>query len=709
MTSSAAVWPPGVSSIDELVRETDWSATSLGPLTEWPASLRVAVSTVLDSPAPMIVLWGPQLVQIYNHAYRLILGLRHPAAMGQPTQLCWPEVWHFNAPIYHRVMAGGECFHFPDQEFVITPSGQSEVHYFTISYLPARDESGRVCGVNVIAMETTARVLAERDNVLLLTSAQTASTQLQVLNEALATRIWRLEKAEKRQALQLAIADLLRSSNHAETILSAASALLGRYLNAARVLFASVDGERWSFHSNYTDGTLAALNGTVAAAGLGFEPGVTARAVREVGPALDAVLGPGVRSNVLLPFYRGAVVSAVLLVNHSAARLWSEEEVALIEDLGERLWSAVERIHAEQQQQWAEAKLRDSEMLFSLLLESSGEGICGIGADRKCTFINSAGALMLGYVPAELLGQDIRALVLPLEPGAGENFLPEVVAPCAADALILKKDGSRVPVTYLMRPLLVDGHAAGAVITYSDSTERKRAEQASQQAKIRLHQLLAHQEQIKEEERKRVAREIHDNLGQNLLALRIDISILHARTARSHGRLHERVSVALHNIDATLKSVRVIINDLRPFELELGLQAAVEWQMKRFERISGIACRLTIADTSFSYALGDERTLAVFRILQEGLNNILRHSMADRAEVSLSRDEAVFCMTIGDNGVGIFPDDKRKAKTFGLVGMRERLNALGGQLLIESPDGLGTLLSIALPLERFKGQPGLLS
>lgn len=161
-----------------LVRQLDWSKTSLGPISEWLPSLRIAVTMALDSPLPTIVLWGTDLIQIYNDAYRPILGLRHPLAFGQRTKDCWPEVWDFNVLIYDRVFATGERVHLEDQELVIAPSGVSETRYFTIIYTPIRNEDGDVCGVLVIAMETTRRVLAERQNITLLKASQFAAGQL---------------------------------------------------------------------------------------------------------------------------------------------------------------------------------------------------------------------------------------------------------------------------------------------------------------------------------------------------------------------------------------------------------------------------------------------------------------------------------------------------------------------------------------------------
>ena len=144
------------------MRSFQWAATSLGPVMEWPQSLRTAVSICLSSRFPMIVLWGPELIQMYNDAYLPILGANHPRSLGQPTRECWPEVWEFNAPIYSAVVERGEETYLEDQLFRITRNGYMEDAYFTACYSAIRDESARVGGVLVTVLETTNRVLTGR-------------------------------------------------------------------------------------------------------------------------------------------------------------------------------------------------------------------------------------------------------------------------------------------------------------------------------------------------------------------------------------------------------------------------------------------------------------------------------------------------------------------------------------------------------------------
>ncbi len=138
-----------------------WQDNPLGPIPDWPQSLRSLVSLVLESPMAMIVLWGPELIQIYNGAYAVICGPRHPKALGQATRDCWPEVWEFNAPLYDAVLSG-EVRSFTRQKLIIARHGAPEEAWFDLNYSPVRDEAGAVAGVLVTVVEVTEQTLAER-------------------------------------------------------------------------------------------------------------------------------------------------------------------------------------------------------------------------------------------------------------------------------------------------------------------------------------------------------------------------------------------------------------------------------------------------------------------------------------------------------------------------------------------------------------------
>lgn len=213
----------------------------------------------------------------------------------------------------------------------------------------------------------------------------------------------------------------------------------------------------------------------------------------------------------------------------------------------------------------------------------------------------------------------------------------------------------------------------------------------------KLRRLAAHADQIKEEERKRIAREIHDDLGQNLLALRIEADILANRTSQHHPRLHERARCTLVQIDNTIKSVRHIINDLRPTVLDLGLAAAVEWQIAQFRQRSGIVCELI--ESGDDIAIDDHCAIAFFRILQESLSNILQHAGASLVRVELRLHGGMLSMIISDNGVGLHARSRSKTGSFGLVGIEERISILGGHCSITGAPNSGTVVTVSVLLE----------
>lgn len=215
----------------------------------------------------------------------------------------------------------------------------------------------------------------------------------------------------------------------------------------------------------------------------------------------------------------------------------------------------------------------------------------------------------------------------------------------------------------------------------------------------RLSALTAQHHEIKETERLRIARDLHDELGQSLLALKMELTTLLAPAdAIIHQRIHQRINGVIHNLSGTIRGLRNIIHDLRPPVLELGLRAAIEWQIGKFEGISHIRCELETVDLSLTNNLSAEQGATLFRILQEALSNIRRHANAQRVRLQLLRTDTGIEMRISDDGIGILEHDLEKSQSYGLRGIRERLRSLHGKLLIESAPGLGTTLTVFLPL-----------
>lgn len=229
----------------------------------------------------------------------------------------------------------------------------------------------------------------------------------------------------------------------------------------------------------------------------------------------------------------------------------------------------------------------------------------------------------------------------------------------------------------------------------------ERAEAALRISEEKLHALLAHQQRKREDERRRIALEIHDTLGQNLLALRLDVAALHQHTQQRQPRLHDRVGAALHNLDGTISSVRQLIAELRPFQLELGLHAALEWKIHQFQRHHRIACTVTGLEALQECAIDDVQLLTLYRVLQEYLDNIVRHAGASAVSLTFGIADQTLRMRIVDNGVGIDPP-AAAAVGFGLMGMRERLLAAGGTCSLAPAQPCGTAVDITIPLYRNK-------
>lgn len=225
----------------------------------------------------------------------------------------------------------------------------------------------------------------------------------------------------------------------------------------------------------------------------------------------------------------------------------------------------------------------------------------------------------------------------------------------------------------------------------------ERAEAALRTSEHKLHALLAHQLGHREDERRRIALEIHDTLGQNLLALRLDVAALHEQTAARQTRLHRWTGAALANLDGTLSTIKQLIIDLRPFQLELGVQAALDWECNKFRRTTGIACTVTGMEELHELAIDDVQLLTWYRVLQECLSNIVRHASASAVDITLGVARKKLTMRVADNGVGIDPHHP-PAPAFGLMAMRERLLDAGGSIAMAPALPHGTVITVTVPL-----------
>jgi signal transduction histidine kinase len=214
------------------------------------------------------------------------------------------------------------------------------------------------------------------------------------------------------------------------------------------------------------------------------------------------------------------------------------------------------------------------------------------------------------------------------------------------------------------------------------------------QSRERLAELKDHLENVKEQERTRIAREIHDDLGGNLTAIKMALAMLSQRLPPEHPQLQQRAAYVDALVDRSIDAVHRISLDLRPSVLDFGIVAALEWQIKEFEKQTGVRC--TLKSNQADIELGLDQATALFRIFQEALTNIAKHAQASRIAVRLARTRHHVSLKITDNGRGMIATDRAKPKSFGIRGMMERAKALGGSVTLSAAAGGGTVVAIRI-------------
>lgn len=267
----------------------------------------------------------------------------------------------------------------------------------------------------------------------------------------------------------------------------------------------------------------------------------------------------------------------------------------------------------------------------------------------------------------------------------------------AADinAHILTKTGDRIPYYLNGHRITFKGkdYLIGVGI---DMTERTRIEQELINYTEEIQHLTAYLDRVREEERARISREIHDVLGQQLTGMKMDASWIYKHAPEKDENLRKKISSMIALMDETVKTIRRISTELRPGILDdLGLVAALEWQSSEFQKRTEIACTFRSPDLELEIDKG--KATGIFRIFQEALTNVMRHSQATRIEATLIQSDSELALMVSDNGVGFNVAEVKRKKTLGLIGMRERALILGGEIEIESVQNQGTQLKLRIP------------
>lgn len=337
--------------------------------------------------------------------------------------------------------------------------------------------------------------------------------------------------------------------------------------------------------------------------------------------------------------------------------------------------------------------------LTQFSIDQSTVGILWVNWDSHVRYANLAAETMLGYDPGALIERPLidfdpsltmdRWLNLWKRARASEEGPQNFAADC------LRADGSILPADVSLS-FLRFAEAEYLVVYLNDVTERRRYVAALLQSEAQLRELSAHLETVREEEKARIAREVHDELGQMLTVLKLETSMCELSYAQLDPGLNERLNSMKRLIAQLFQLVRDVATALRPPILDAGIASAIEWQARRFEARTQIPCLVQVPENL--PALSDAKAIGLFRILQEALTNVMRHAQAHTVELTLAVEGAHLRLTISDDGVG-FVQAQGRPVSFGLVGMRERVLIMGGKLTLDSELGEGTTLSVTVPLD----------
>ncbi|MEA1830879.1 GAF domain-containing protein [Methylobacterium durans] len=384
-----AGFPTGSGELGRLVLAFDWSATPLGPIESWSECLRTAASIVLLSPVPIVMLWGADGIMIYNDAYSVFAGGRHPDLLGSKVREGWPEVAEFNDNVMKVGLSGGTLA-YRDHELTLHRHGRPEQVWMNLDYSPVLDETGTPAGVVAIVVETTERVLAER-----------------------------------RERFHARLADGLRELADPLAVKSVAASLVGRYLAAGRVGYGEVEGQGEDTHLLIARDWCA--DGIDSIAGRFHMPSYAATFMADLAagrtvvfedmendprlaglaawPAHEALQ---IRAQIIVPLVKAGRLSAVFFVHAPDARGWSAEDVALVGDVAERTWASVERARAE-------TALRDESRTAETLNRTGAALAAELDLTRLVQMVTDAGV--------DLSGAEFGAFFYNLTNEAGESYM----------------------------------------------------------------------------------------------------------------------------------------------------------------------------------------------------------------------------------------------------------------------------------------------
>jgi len=356
--------------------------------------------------------------------------------------------------------------------------------------------------------------------------------------------------------------------------------------------------------------------------------------------------------------------------------------------------------------------IRKNERRLRHLLDGLGPTIFVglLSSDGIVLEVNRSALRMGGLEPEHVLGKPVEEVLWWAEESGRQQIRVAVQRAARGEAMrfdaVVRAAGGRFLVVDISFTSFVNEQGAGPYVVASavDITERKQAEEQLRSSLEQLRALTSRLQSVREEERTRMAREIHDELGQALTGLKMDVAWLDRRLAEAgdearRGLLLAKTQAMSQLIDETIHTVRRLASELRPGVLDnLGLLAALEWQAQDFCARTNIPCVLTTELQEVE--LGREEETTVFRICQEALTNVMRHAQAAGVDIRLAQDNGCLVLEIHDDGRGITTEEIMAKESLGLLGMQERARLVNGEVTVSGAPGAGTMVTVRVPMRK---------
>jgi PAS domain S-box-containing protein len=608
-----------------------------------------------------------------NQAFCEMLGYTESELVGKTIwQLTYNQDVEENKRLFERMMAEGASFQL--EKRLIRRDGS--ILWVNVSVSPVLDSAGKPQSAVAVEVDITGRKQAEE--------------ALQQLNLQLESRVQ--NRTEKLTATLQTLRDEMDERKEAEEQLAYQARLIANVNDA--IIATDED-----LVVNYWNQAAEQIYGWKAEEVMG-------RTASEV--LQSEFLDGNTRSKALQKVNEiGELRTAVTHLRKDGTRIFVEARTSTLrnEDGKTIGYIGINRDVTERKR--AEQALRESEATARLLLNTAPDGVIIVNETGVVVHANAQIASLFGYQPEEVLGKLVEVLIPERfherhqqHRRAYANYRSRRVMGLGMELFGRRKSGIEFPVDVMLTPIS-NIPEWDLMVTIRDNTEGKQMERALHESRRRLQILSQRLVEVQEEERRAIARELHDRVGQSLSALNINLVIMNDQISKDSKKLiGSRLDDSLHLVSETIALVRDVMSNLRPAVLDdYGLEAALQSYIDEFKFRYGIQVVLNQSDKPIS-RLGASLEMTFLRIAQEALMNIARHAQASQVTLSLRQENNAICLTVQDNGIGIESwQEANRPGSHGLTIMRERAEAFGGNLKVRSVPSKGTKIEVSIPIE----------